>query len=47
LGFDGGGIGGHERFVTAIAGINGGGGGGGFNEGANGGNGVIIIRYTA
>ena len=49
LGVDGGGIGGRERFVLAEAGINGtgGGGGGGYTSGAIGGNGVIIIRYSA
>ena len=49
---DGGGAGGYNFFDTvynAIAGINGtgGGGGGGLNAGANGGHGVIIIRYNA
>jgi hypothetical protein len=49
--FDGGGTGGRGRpidgFEAASAGINGtgGGGGGGFSTGANGGHGVIIIRY--
>jgi hypothetical protein len=53
IAFDGGGTGGRGRpidgFEAASAGINGtgGGGGGGFSAGANGGNGVIIIRYNA
>ena len=44
-----GGTGGTDINVLAEAGINGtgGGGGGGYDAGANGGNGVIIIRYTA
>jgi hypothetical protein len=54
LGVDGGGTGGYMNSPGAVAGINGtggGGGGGGFwrnvnnGIGANGGNGVIIIRY--
>jgi hypothetical protein len=47
LGFDGGGRGGIDTYNNAIAGINGGGGGGGYDAGANGGHGVVIIRYTA
>ena len=46
-GVDGGGTGGFSSEVIATAGINGGGGGGGLNAGANGGHGVIIIRYNA